>query len=67
VSEEFLRHKVVGFNGGGDVGFVNTDRHTHQHVLWSFRNCAINTQEVRALERLEPEVVICVVAVVDDG
>jgi hypothetical protein len=46
---------------------MDPDRNTHQHVLRAFRNGAINLQEIRPLQSLEPKVVVAKVTVIDDG
>ena len=43
---------------------VDTNCNTHEHVLWSLCNFSIETKEVRALERLEAEVIVVEIALV---
>ena len=42
MSKPFLREKIVGFNGIVDVGAMNTNSHTHEHVLRSFSDGAVH-------------------------
>lgn len=67
VSEITLRHKVVGLDDLFEVGTVDTNRDSHHHVLRSLDNLAVDSEEVRSLERLETEVVVSEISVVDDG
>ena len=46
---------------------VDADRDAHDHVLGPFRDVAVAAHEVGPLQRLEAEVVVFKVAVVDDG
>ena len=46
VCEEFLRHKFVGFDGSWNVFLVNTNRHAHDHMLWSLSNLSIDLEKV---------------------
>jgi hypothetical protein len=55
VSEEALGHEVVCVDGTINVVAVNANSDTHEHLLWPFGDFAINTEEVRSLEGLEPE------------
>ena len=66
VGEVALAHQVVGVEGFLDVGVVNAHRHAHQHVLRSLSHLAVEFEQVGALEGLESEVVVVVVAVVVD-
>ena len=85
-----FRHEVVRLDGSVDVFAVNSDGHSHQHLLRSISRLAANLQQVRPLERLknktkstcdlkssnsygsddqshlESEVVVAIVAIVDD-
>jgi hypothetical protein len=67
VGEVSLRHEVVSLEDLVNVGTVNTDGDTHDHVLWSLDNLAVNAEQVRPLERLETKVVVSEISVVDDG
>lgn len=60
--EPLLRHEVVGLEGSFQVGDVDADRASHQHVLGSLGNLAIHLEQVGLLERLEPEEVVLKVA-----
>ena len=65
VGKPTLRHHVVGLDGALDVVLVDPDRDAHEHLLRALGHLPV--EEVGALERLEPEVVVAEVAVVDDG
>lgn len=62
-----LRHEVVGLDDLLEVGTVNTDRDTHDHVLRSLDNLAVDSKQIRSLEGLEPEIVVGEISIVDDG
>jgi hypothetical protein len=53
--KEALAHEMVRLNGALDVVAVDTDGDTHEHVLGTFGNATIDTEQVRALEGLESE------------
>ena len=40
-------------NSSVNIITMNSDSHTHQHVLWPFGNFAVNFQQVRSLQCLE--------------
>lgn len=67
VGEPPLAHQLVGFDGGGNVFLVNAHGHAHQHVLGPLDHLAIKAQQVAALQRFKAEVVVVVVAVVNNG
>ena len=67
VGEPPLAHQVVGLDGGVNVLLVDAHGHAHQHVLGPLHHLAVEAQQVAALQGLEAEVVVVVVAVVDDG
>ena len=50
-----------------DVGLVDTDGDTHQHVLWALHNLLVNLEQVRALEGLEAKVVVVEIPLRIDG
>lgn len=62
-----LRHEIVGLEDLVDVFTVDTDRDSHHHVLRSLDNLAVDSEEVRSLERLEAEIVVGEISVVNDG
>ena len=77
VSEVLGGHEIIGFDGFFDVIAVNTDRDSHDHVLWTFSDFTVDSQEVGALSSvrkwvrsylhsLESKVVVVKVLVVDD-
>ena len=53
-------------DGGVDVLLVDADGDAHEHVLRALGRLAVDLEQVRSLERLEAEVGVTVVAVVDD-
>ena len=67
MGEVSLRHEGVGLNDLVNVGSVNANSHTHDHVLWSLDDLAVDAKKVRSLKGLEAKVVVGKVAVVDDG
>lgn len=67
MGEESLRHEVVSLDGLLNVGAVDTDSDSHDHVLWAFHDLAVHSKKVRSLESLETEVVVGKVPIVDDG
>jgi hypothetical protein len=66
MGEVSLRHQVVGLDDLVDVAAVDADSYTHDHMLRSLDNLAIDAEEVRPLEGLETKVVVRKVSVVDD-
>ena len=66
VREVFLRHELVGLDRGINIRTVNTNGHAHDHVLRPLRDLAVAAHQVGSLQRLEAEVVVLEVAVVDD-
>ena len=67
VGEPALGHQVVGLDRTLDVILVDADGDAHQHLLRAFGHFAVELEQVGALERLESEVVVAEIAVVDDG
>ena len=63
----FAGHQIVCLDRALNVVTVDSDRHTHDHVLWTFCDLAIEAEEVRSLEGLESEVLVVEVSVVDNG
>lgn len=55
MSEVPLAHQVVGLDDLVDVLSPDTNSDTHDHVLRTFSNLAIDSEEVRSLECLETE------------
>jgi hypothetical protein len=64
VREELARHEVVRLERALHVVLVDADGHAHEHVLRPLGDLAVQAQQVRALERLEAEVLVVEVAVV---
>jgi hypothetical protein len=44
VSEEALGHEMVRFEDAFDIVAVNANGDTHDHVLWSFGDLAIEAE-----------------------
>jgi hypothetical protein len=44
--EAFIGHVVVCLDGGLDVFPMNTNSHTHDHVLWTLSDLAAYSEEV---------------------
>lgn len=57
VSEVSLRHEVVCLDDAVDVGSVDADSDTHDHMLGTLRDASVDTKEVRPFEGLEPEAI----------
>ena len=45
----FCGHEVICLNSFFDVVAVNADGYSHEHVLWSLSDFAIDSQQVRSL------------------
>jgi hypothetical protein len=58
MSEPEVTHHIVGFEGGLEIVEVNADTDSHQHMLRSLYNLFSIFHQIRALERLEPEIVV---------
>ena len=67
VREELLRHHVVRLDGVVDVLAVDANGDAHEHVLRPLHHLPVDLEQVAPLERLEAEVLVGEVAVVDDG
>ena len=55
VGEVSLGHEVVRLDRLLDVVSVDPDGDSHDHVLGALGNVAVDSEQVRSLERLEPE------------
>ncbi len=55
VCEELLRHEIVGLDGAFDVLAVDTNSDTHEHVLGTLSNLAVNTEKVGSSRVLKPK------------
>jgi hypothetical protein len=56
--EPEVTHHIVGFECGLEIVEVNADTDSHQHMLRSLYNLFSIFHQIRALERLEPEIVV---------
>lgn len=65
--EEPLGEEGVGLEDAGDVIHVHAHRDTHEHVLRTFGNDAVNFQQIGFFEGFESKVVKFKVTVVNDG
>ena len=66
MGEPTLRHQVVGLQCAIDVGSMDPDGGAHEHVLWPLCDLTIRLEEIAPFQRLEPEVVVVQIALVDD-
>ena len=66
MSKVSLTHQVIGVERFLNVAVVDTDGHTHQHVLRSFSDHTVEFQKVRTLKGLETKVVVVVITLVID-
>lgn len=66
VGEVSLGHQVVRLDGAVDVVAVDADSDSHDQVLRSFGDLAVQSQEVGSLKGLETKVVVVEVTVVVD-
>ncbi len=77
VREPSLGHEIVRLARGNresreranldhrrQIAFVNADRDSHEHVLRSFHDLAVDLQEIRSFQCLESEVRVAEIAVV---
>ena len=63
----FRIFRITNLNRRFDIGTVNTNRNTHQHVLWSLGNLAVQFKQVAAFECLEAKVIVLQIALVENG
>merc|ERR1719265_1730183 len=67
VCEESARHQVVCLNRCINIVCVDPTADTQQHVLRALHDLAMDSQEVRLLQRLETEVVVLEIPAVLDA
>lgn len=60
VGEVAFRHEVIRFEDAVDIGAVDTDGDTHDHVLRAFGDTTADAKEVGTLECFEAEAVMYV-------
>jgi hypothetical protein len=65
--KEFLREQVISLNSRRHIFAMDTHGNSHEHMLRSFRNAIVDTEEVRPFQSLESKIVVVEVPVVDDG
>ena len=58
MSEVTFRHEVIGLKDSIDVGTMNTNSNTHDHVLGSFSHTTVDTKQIWSLEGFESEAII---------
>lgn len=58
MGEVTLRHKVIGLDDTLEVGAVNTDSDTHDHMLRALGNTSVETEEVGPLEGFETKATV---------
>lgn len=51
--EVSLGHEIVSLNDTINIGAMNSNRNTHNHMLWTFSNASINAEEVRPFQCFE--------------
>ena len=56
MNEHPLRHHVIGFDDSGHIFTMDTDRYTHEHILWRLHDFTISFLEVALFECLQTEV-----------
>ena len=66
MGKELFRQQVVSLDSRVNILSVNTDRDTHEHVLGTFGDLAIDLEQIRSLERLEAKEVVVEITIVDD-
>ncbi len=52
MGEEFLRHEMVGFDCGCNVLLVDSNRDSHEHLLRTFYDSAVDFEKVGPLQSL---------------
>ena len=62
MSEPELTHQVIGLKGRIKIRFVDTERHSHEHVLRALNSFLAVFQKIGALESPQTEIVVVVVA-----
>ncbi len=67
MGEVSLRHQVVSLNDLVNVSTVNTNSDTHDHVLRSLDDFAIDSEKVRSFKSFETEIVVSEITIVDNG
>ena len=65
--EPALTDHVVRVDGRINVGLVDTDGDTHDHVLGTLNSLVVHLEQVALLERFEAEVVIVEITFVING
>ena len=58
MSEPPLTQQLISFNGRINIGFMDSDSHSHEHMLRSFCDFVMYLQEIGSLKSLVAEVVI---------
>jgi hypothetical protein len=63
----FVGHVIVGLDRPFNVIAMDPNSNTHQTVLRTFSNLAVQTQQIRPLQGLEAEILIVEVTIIDNG
>lgn len=58
MSEKFLTHEVIGFDGGLNVISVDAYSNPHNQMLRSFDYLAVNLEQITSFKCFKPEKVI---------
>lgn len=66
VNKPLLRHEIISLDSAINISAMNTNSDSHQHMLRSLDSSSINLEQIGLLERLEPEIVVVEVAIVDN-
>ena len=62
MGEPLERHQVVSLESSLQIFAMNTDRNSHEHVLWSFNDLAVNLEQVSFLDSLKSKEVVALVS-----
>ena len=60
-----LAHQLIGLQGTLKIVFVNTNTHTHEHLLRTLNNLSVHAEQVRTFKCFEPKVVVGEIAIVN--
>ena len=66
MGEPAVTHEIVGVYRRVHVILVNAYRNAHQHVLGALYNFAVDFQQVASLQRLESEIIVIEIPIIND-